>query len=220
MGFFKQQQDKKLGKQTRSAPTNPTSGSLLSQLELKLAVYKQELRNLNSRTARINRKKEMLSEFLPFCEGVVESNARENASLIPEILIFCIDSGFIDKAILFFEFGLANDLALPLKDGQEFKRDLPNFVIEEISNNSLSQKDYCDLEQLKIFATIVKDCDLTDEIRAKFYKALAFKSEFVDKKAALDFALTAQNLNPKIGLKNFLKRLETQPVDEPEIENK
>jgi hypothetical protein len=203
--------------------------------ELQRAVMGQclaELKGIQSIEAKIERKREMLPDFLPWVDGVLEASTADDYEpidddILTQVLIWSLDVHDFARALPLAAHVIRHNLALP----ERFKRTAATMIAEEIAEAGLkaaAQGEPFELDVLQQADELTAQEDMPDEARAKLKKAIglelarqaaALPDEGADgaaagKRAAVLAALEslkrALALNSKAGVKKDIERLERE----------
>lgn len=188
------------------------SASAASAYELQLlglAEDRRRLKDIQSREGKIDLKRQLLPQYLPWVEGVLAGNSGRQDNVLVTICIWAIDTGDFDLALRLGEYAITHQLALP----DQYKRTLPCALAEEIADQSIKA---INAEQpvapdgLAQAIALTADQDMPDEVRAKLYKAFGYAlraaERLEDGRAAL---IRALELDSRAGVKKDIERLET-----------
>lgn len=222
-----------------AAAADPTLDALRSTAtayELTRAALGQALaqvKNIQSIEAKIERKRELLPDFMPWVDGVLAADREaldagapyraEQDDILTQAFIWNLDVGNFAKGLELAEFILRHRLSLP----ERFKRTAATIVAEEIAEAALkaaAQGEPFDLPTLQSAEALTAGEDMPDEVRAKLKKAIGFElARQADamndegtvaggKRAAAAAALVelrrALELNGRCGVKKEIERLE------------
>lgn len=214
------------------------SGPAATEYELQRAVlgrHLARLRDIQSIERKIELKRELLPDLLPWAEGVLAAaNVEVGSAAADEVLshamIWSIDVGDYARALPMVAHVLRHRLPMP----ERFNRTVGTYVAEEIAEAALAKLEggeAFDLELLLTVEAMTADEDMHDEVAAKLNKAigreLARQADAIDpaaasapdmpaggKRAAIDAALRklarALELNPRAGVKKDIDRLERE----------
>ena len=201
---------------------NFEKGSAYELIMAKLHSDVLRLKQIQSIELKIKAKKEILPDYQPWIDGVLENGKGAQDVVLMTVLVWHIDVGNYDDAIRIAEYALQHDLVMP----DQYSRNLTTVLLDEISEAMLKQKFETPeaienaLAVLKKTAELTESRDAPDQARAKFLKALAqtllakigetdltneTKNDAMAAKAYLNRAL---ELDAKSGVKAELKRLE------------
>lgn len=196
-----------------------------------------ELKAIQSIEGKIERKRTLLPDFLPWCDGVLQAAADAETAgtryeaadddVLTQVLVWSLDVGDFDKGLEIGRHVIRYGLALP----ERFKRTAGTMIADEVAEAGLkaaAQGEAFALEVLQAADELTSDEDMPDEARAKLKKAIglelarqadALPAEGADgaaggKRAAIGAALTylkrARELNPKAGVVKEIERLERE----------
>lgn len=162
--------------------------------ELQLAQLNNDrhrLKQIQSIEAKIQLKQALVPIYLPYVEGIIEANKPIQDVVFMTILVWCIDVGNYEKALVMADFALRHNMIMP----DRFERSTATLVVEEIANGFLKKlKTNADidlpilwnLETLLENEEIPKEAlDMPDQVRAKLLVALA-KGEIKEINKAID----------------------------------
>lgn len=191
-----------------------------------------ELKSLQSVEAKISRKAEIVGDYEPWVEGVLDAAKADDFrgdhdEIVSQVLVWELDVGNFAKALAIAAHVLRYGLALP----ERFKRTAATMVAEEIADAGLKaagQGEHFELAVLQQADALTADEDMPDEVRAKLKKAIGLElariaadlpEEGADGaaggrraavEAALDMLRRALALNSKAGVKKEIERLERE----------
>jgi hypothetical protein len=200
------------------------------RLRARLGLCLDELRGIQSIEAKIERKRTMLPEFDAWVEGVLDAAKEDDFQpiqddIVTQVLVWLLDVGDYTRALPLGAHVLRYGLALP----ERFKRTAATMVAEEIADAALKaagQDETFELEVLQAADELTANEDMPDEVRAKLKKAIGLElARYADalpeqaadgaaggKRGAVEAALEslkrALALNPKVGVKKEIERLE------------
>jgi hypothetical protein len=213
--------------QPETAPYTPAVEVAARQIAMRMRHDLQRLKEIKSIDRKVAAKREMLPDYRPWCDGLLEAgrmtNGRELGSsgadkVLPVAMVWSIDTGDWPRALELAEHVLRFDVKLPAR----YERDAPTLVLEEIAEAALKAQakgDTFPIEILEQVDELTADVDMHDEPRAKLLKAIG--AELV--RAAgmstgdaivptIDRAIAvltrAHDLHDRVGVKTMLKGLE------------
>lgn len=182
----------------------------------------RKLQDVESHEARIPMKREFMAEFAPWIAGVLEADAPVQDEILMTNLVWAIDCGEFDLALMLGRFALKHGLALP----ERYNRTAACFLREDIAEVALAQPGAVPHEILVEIDQLTAAADMPDAAKAKLDKALGrswmAKAEDFDPSdetgpagGAAAFASEglahlqrALKLNAKIGVKKDIERAE------------
>lgn len=199
-----------------------------------LNIYEQQLLQLNSDKARLKQiqskqnkvelKRQLLPNYIPYVEGILETKPGLQDDIISEILVWAIDIHDFNLALNIAEYVLENGLKLP----DRFDRTEACFITEEITDaflKILKTNADVDISVLDRLETIITDealpkpvRDMPDEVKARLYLALGKAEQRLingESEADVPHAINAKNyleqavaLDDKCGGKTDLNKME------------
>ncbi|KRI03914.1 phage terminase small subunit [Acinetobacter baumannii] len=190
---------------------------------LQLNSDKNRLKNIQSKQNKIELKRQLLPNYKPYVEGILEVKPGVQDTVITEILVWAIDIGDYEFALDIAEYVLEHGLKLP----DRFERSEACFITEDIADEFLKtlKTDVAvditvleRLEQLITDETLAQSKrDMPDEVKAKLYLALG-KTEMrfvtgeelvdlVHATRARDFLDQACKLDDKCGGRTDLNKM-------------
>jgi len=214
----------------------PVTGAAATEYELqraRLGVDLRRLKEIQSIKSKIELKRDLLPEYVPWVAGVLDAAAAGargvQDDILVQVMIWRIDVGDYDGALPLIDYVLRWSLALP----ERFNRTAATLIVEEIAEaalKSIKQGEDFSLELLQRIEAIGADHDMHDQVRAKLMKALGLQvARVVDaiapdadgpagqRRAGIDAALRylrrAQELNSKAGVVKEIERLERMARD-------
>ena len=174
---------------------------------MQLADHKRSLKQAQS----IERKKEMKSkivaEYDAYIDGVLEAQSGQQDDVLMTLLIWHIDAGNYDRALEIAEYAIIHDLQTP----DQYERTTGCLIVEEISTAALaSENDESpfSLETLNRVQDLTAELDMFDQVRAKFFRALAEAHEREgNDEEAIGYYEKALKLHERVGCKQALTAL-------------
>ncbi|AZP30626.1 phage terminase small subunit [Acinetobacter pittii] len=219
---FQQHQAKSAAETAAEFGTMLNTNAYEQQL-LQLNSDKNRLKNIQSKQNKIELKRQLLPNYKPYVEGILEVKPGVQDAVITEILVWAIDIGDYDFALDIAEYVLEHGLKLP----DRFERSEACFITEDIADEFLKTLktdvavDITVLERLEQLITdeslVQSKRDMPDEVKAKLYLALG-KTEMrfvtgeelvdlVHATRARDFLDQACKLDDKCGGRTDLNKM-------------
>ncbi|MFA3038838.1 terminase [Acinetobacter pittii] len=174
---FQQHQAKSAAETAAEFGTMLNTNAYEQQL-LQLNSDKNRLKNIQSKQNKIELKRQLLPNYKPYVEGILEVKPGVQDAVITEILVWAIDIGDYDFALDIAEYVLEHGLKLP----DRFERSEACFITEDIADEFLKTLktdvavDITVLERLEQLITdeslVQSKRDMPDEVKAKLYLAL------------------------------------------------
>ncbi len=175
----------------------------------KLAADRRTLKGIQSIARKIEVKKRLLPEYLEYVAGVLESGRGAQDDVIVTVMIWMIDAGGYDDALMIARYALKHGLALP----EQFERTLASAVVEQYADAALAalaEGETFDAALLANVAELTEGADMHDQVRAKLYKSLGYAFTESEPQAKLHYLRKALSLNDRVGVKRDIERLEKQ----------
>lgn len=203
-----------------NAPADPAIMTLKAQIAGKLSADLAALKQIQSRKAKIEAKRQMLPAYEAYVAGVIEADVGGDDEVLATVLVWRIDVGDWPAVLPLADYALRHGLTAPAR----FKRDMPTTMVEEpaetlaalLTGDSLPEAIEAAATALDELLDLTADADMADEVRAKAYKALALSRKDAAPADALICAKTAASYDPKCGVKTLIQQLEkagTVPAD-------
>lgn len=215
---------------TPSTPSRPTPvNSAAAQIRLRFVHDLRRLKEIKSTEAKIAAKRQMLPEYISWCDGWLEAGrctvGRELGlsgadDVLPTVMVWSIDIGDWSRALELAAHVLRFRIAMP----ERYKRDAATLVVEEIAeaaNRAQARSQPFPLSVLEQVEELTTGIDMHDEVQAKLQKALGVElarlagevdtgaDDFVTAaNRALEPLRRAQELNPRAGTKTKVGQLE------------
>lgn len=207
----------------------PASGATIAspadraaaQIAMRLTHDLRRLKEIKAISLKVDAKKQMLPEYRDWIVGLLAADAGvgggTSAEVAPTIMVWMIDIGEYDDALVIGEFLLRHNVPLPSR----YQRDLPTLIVEEIAEAALKAQAADQpfaLDVLEKLESLTEDVDMHDQVKAKLVKALGVemlrRAEDLEvgeaSRAALNQAVYylrgAQTLHDRIGVKDKIKR--------------
>jgi tetratricopeptide (TPR) repeat protein len=172
----------------------------------KLAEDKRVLKGIQSIEQKIAVKAQRLPEYAAWVEGSLLADTLAQDDVLGTVMVWRIDTGDIDGALAIAEPMLRHDLKLP----EHYQRDLATLVVEEIAERAAHLPDSVTAEQLLRVGALTEGRDMPDEVRAKLHKATGLALRSSAPAQAIEHLQRALQLNPRLGLKTEIGRLQKQ----------
>jgi tetratricopeptide (TPR) repeat protein len=174
---------------------------------------RRTLKTIKSIQAKIEKKRELLPEFMPYINGVLSEGKGAKDDVLMTMMVWCIDVGDFEKALEIGAYAVKHNIETP----DQYERDTVSILAEEIAEGVKLQlaKEDADADALaNVMAravAIVGDADMHDEIKAKVHKYYGYALRAAeDPEGALEQLKQALTLNERIGVKQDIQQLERQ----------
>ena len=189
-----------------------------SQYELmlyKLAEDKRRLKDIQSIERKADVKAQLLPEYLPWIDGTLANDSGRQDDVLMTVFVWAIDIGEFDLALRIGNYAILHGLTMP----DQYKRDVPCVLAEEIADYALKQDDSGLVSQQPHIAQALgatANCDMPDEVRAKLLKANGYALRAAgDLVQAREYLVRALQLHEKVGVKKDIERLATLIKNSP-----
>jgi hypothetical protein len=199
-----------------------------AQINLRLQHDLRRLRDIQSIEKKIEAKRDMLPAYAAWVEGLVSAGTGLEEDVLPTIMIWRIDTGDYDGALVLAEHVLEHGVPLPAR----YDRSAPALIVEEIATAALKAQQAGETFSLEILARIdmlTGAADMHDQIRAKLKKAIGVEqmrgamNEAGDTLAnpalarlAMDTLARARHLDQRVGVTDRIKKLTKLLPPKPE----
>ena len=205
-----------------AAEENPLALATGYELMLhKLANDRRRLKETQSTELKAEIKRELLSEYVPYVEGVLAAGTGVQDEVLMTILIWRIDAGDGQGAIEIARYAIAHQLLLP----DQFKRTTATLIAEEFADLAKRARDgglLVDVTSLNTVLEITAGQDMPDEVRAKLHKEIGLAlslsigeppfaaEQLALGSTALEHMKRAMQLHDKVGIKKEMQKLERE----------
>jgi len=199
------------GKSAAEAAVKGRSLEQTNQYEImliQLAEDKRRLKEIQSFERKAELKAELLPEYAPYVDGVLESDAGVQDDVLMTLMVWRIDAGDLWGALEIGKYAMAHNLVTP----EQYKRDTATLLAEEVAdyalNKVLSQKETVNPELVLLTQQATADRDMPDEVRSKLHKAVGVAVADMNRELALTHLNRALELNKNSGVKKLIERIE------------
>lgn len=154
------------------AEDGPAAGEyrqLLAALQLDM----NRLRQVQSTERKIEAKREMIGQYLPWVEGALAASPPAQDEIVGNMLVWAFDIADWELAFRLARHVLDHGLALP----ERYRRTPATLIAEEVAEAGLAPRAAnapapISREWLQRFAALVEGHDIFDQVRAKLAKAI------------------------------------------------
>lgn len=174
---------------------------------------RRTLKTIKSIQAKIEKKRELLPDFMPYINGVLSEGKGAKDDVLMTMMVWCIDVGDFEKALEIGAYAVKHNIETP----DQYDRDTVSILAEEIAEGVKTQleKEGADADALaNVMAravAVVGDHDMHDQIKAKLHKSYGYALRAAeDPEGALEQLKQALTLNERIGVKQDIQQLERQ----------
>jgi len=199
------------------------------QIMLRLTHDLRRLKDIKSVANKIVAKRQMIPEYLSWIEGeLAAGEAVERGKLatslaseiLPTVMVWAIDTAQWPLALRLAAHVLRHDVALPAR----YERDAPTLILEEIAEAAIRDQVKgvpFPIDVLHQVEHLVDGVDMHDQPRAKMVKAISAElvraceslpegspDRIAGATAAIERLREAVELDPRIGVKSVIQRLE------------
>ncbi|MGN4063602.1 phage terminase small subunit [Burkholderia gladioli] len=183
-----------------AASTQRGQDRAYEMMRAKLATDQRRLKETQSVERKVEIKREILPDYVPYISEVLERDAGGQDDVVTTIMLWRLDARDMGGAMDIARYAIRHGLTMPA----HFDRTLPATVAEGFA-------DTADVPSglLAEVMDLTASFDMVDQIRAKLFKAYGVALSAVDPDAALAAFRRAFELNDKIGVKRDIARLET-----------
>jgi hypothetical protein len=182
------------------------TGSAYDLMLAKLAEDKRVLKSIQSIQQKIAVKRQRLPEYEAWIAGVLEADQPVQDDVFATLMVWHIDTGALDAALDMAAHLLKHDLKLP----EHYQRDVATLVVEEIADQCEKPGAVVTVDQLLRVGQLTSERDMPDEVRAKLHKAIGLALRDTVPTQALDHLQHALRLNPRLGIKTEIGKLQKQ----------
>lgn len=174
---------------------------------MQLAEHKRSLKAAQSVDRKKAMKQTIVADYDAYIDGVIESDKGQQDDVLMTLLVWHIDAGNYDRALDIAEYAIRHDLQTP----DQYERTTGCLIVEEIADAALAAAN--DEEQFNFDALLrtnelTAELDMFDQVRAKFFRAVAEGYERSGNDAeAIDFYERALKLHDRVGCKQALTAL-------------
>ncbi|WP_298682740.1 phage terminase small subunit [uncultured Thiothrix sp.] len=173
----------------------------------KLKADLKRLSSIRSQTRRLDVKREILTEYSNYLDGVlsapVANHSRQDAVMV-WCAVWSADVGDVSRALQLAAYAIQHNMQAP----EGFNRSLVEAITEEVSRNVLSANPADHLPDMQALWALVDGLDMSDTITAKLCKAYGLALVPTDPQRAAQLLEQAQAMQPNIGVKGHLKKLQ------------
>lgn len=187
--------------------TSTANASAYEFMLVKLAEDKRRLKELKSIERKAEVKAKLLHEYQPWIEGVLAGDSSRQDDVLMTV-VWTIDIGDFAATLTIGEYAIRHGLTIP----DQYKRDMPCVLAEEIAETALKETDEVRAAILPMLLTasgLVEREDIPDEVRTKLCKAIGYAYRAAGDLPMASSALTrALELHSKVGAKCDIELIE------------
>ncbi|KGA41220.1 terminase [Pectobacterium odoriferum] len=191
----------------------------------RLRMDKSQLSQVQSAATKAELKRELLSNYQGWVNGVLASDSGQADEVLTTVMIWSVDAGLISDALRIADYILRHRLPMP----DQYKRTVATTLVDEICDPALAAFK-ADVSVAPLAADLLLQLerltaseDMPDQVRAKLYKTLGYtlRLDANELSAARDWLQRAVTLFDGIGVKRDIELLgrAIKKATEPEEEN-
>ncbi|WP_019604557.1 phage terminase small subunit [Teredinibacter turnerae] len=204
----------------RSPYGNEQTGDAYQLHLAALTEARQRLKDIQGIERKIEFKKNVLPEFMPYLQGVLESGQGAQDQVVATLMVWCLDIGDIETGIALARYMLEHNMA----SGDQYSRSTAALLVEETTDPllrngltlrwkngeiiNMADANASHLAQLHTIEALTREHDMHDQIRAKLFKAigcyLALSKQYAQAITAFERAV---KLDINVGVKKHIERL-------------
>lgn len=170
---------------------------------MQLAEHKRALKEIQSREKKAELKAEILPDYIPYVNGVIESDIGIQDLVLMTVMVWRIDTGDLAGALDIGKYALAHNLKTP----EQYNRDTATLLAEEIAEYVIAQGEDSEVFELALIADLqTKDFDMPDQVRAKVHKAIGLSLASKNYDLAIEHLERALELDKKSGVTKILEK--------------
>lgn len=180
---------------------------------MQLIEHKRRLKTIESIERKIEAKRGMLADFIPWVQGVLDADSGRQDDVLVTIMLWTLDVGLLADALPLARYVIHHGLDTP----DSYERKAATLIAEEVADTSAKQLaagDVPDAALLLEYVALLTHSDMFDQVRAKLFKstALALQARAADgdKPHALALMKRAVELHDKVGCKKDIELLERE----------
>lgn len=207
------QQAKAAAEAGKANANKPQTGDQYELMAAALWEARRTLKGIKSIEAKVAKKAELLPQFAPYTQGVLEQGNGAQDDVLMTCMVWFFDIGDLDSGLEIAEYALRHNLNTP----DHYDRDTASLVAEQVADEAMKflASEITDVDGLlgtlhRAFA-LTESADMHDQIRAKLHKALGYAwREKGELHPALENFNRALALNDRAGVKKDIEKLERE----------
>ncbi|QJT12826.1 terminase [Aeromonas sp. 2692-1] len=177
---------------------------------MQLAEHRRTLKGIQSIERKIDAKRPMLAVYKPWIDGLLAADRGGQDDVLVTVMLWTLDTGDLEGALPMASYVIRHGLSTP----DRYERTAATMIAEEVADTAIKQQEAgagptCEL--LTAYLSLLADCDIFDQVRAKLHKAVgrACYAEGLKQQAAEHYR-RAIELHDKVGIKKELEVLERE----------
>ena len=210
--LHKQREEARRAAERAATEETPVRGSAHELALAQMAQDKRQLKEIQSTERRQELKAELMAEnWNAYIDGALAADSGAHDPVISQMLPWCFDVGDIERALRVGDYLIRHDLPAP----ESFARSAPAVFAEAWLKTPDGVIPPISALQLGDVLETISGHDMVDEILAKLHRALgeALYSEG-DNERALTHLRRAVELNPKVGAKPMIAKIEKEVAEQ------
>lgn len=191
----------------QGAEQHHTGRTAYEQQLAQLVDHRRRLKDIQSIERKIELKRQLLPEYLPWIEGVLQGGKGNPDEVFVTGLTWALDVQDWPLAVRMADYALKHKLPLP----DRFARTLGTLIAEETADAALAPDATVPVDTLIEVDLLTRGEDMPDQVRAKLRKAIgkAFRASG-NPVEALEYLKQALSLDSKTGVKKDIEQLERE----------
>lgn len=179
---------------------------------MQLTEFRRRLKQIESIERKIEAKRGMLPDFIPWVTGVMDADRGGQDDVFVTVMLWTLDTGDLQAALPMAQYVIRHKLDTP----DRYERSAATLIAEEVADNANRMLDEApntapSSELLLEYVELLADSDMFDQVRAKLLKAtgraLLLNGNADDDAKALEMMKRAIALHDRIGLKKEVEVL-------------
>ena len=191
-------------------PMDARSENQYELMLMQLAEHRRRLKQIQSIERKIEVKRQLLPEYAPYIQGVLQGNSGRQDDVLMTVLVWYIDTGEIEKALQIAEYALQHDLQTP----DRYERSLACLVAEEVADTSLKLMDSESAVSPDLIGktiSLTEEHDMFDQVRARLLKAYGMSlTKSGNQTEAVEPLKRALELDDRSGVKKLIEQTERE----------
>ncbi|MCY9836470.1 phage terminase small subunit [Aeromonas media] len=177
---------------------------------MQLAEHRRTLKGIQSIERKIDAKRTMLPVYTPWIDGLLAADRGGQDDVLVTVMLWTLDTGDLEGAFNMADYVIRHGLSTP----DRYERTAATLIAEEVADTGIKLQEAGagpSLTLLNSYLTLLADCDIFDQVRAKLHKAVG-RACYADglKQQAADHYRRALELHDKVGIKKELEVLERE----------
>jgi hypothetical protein len=177
---------------------------------MQLAEHRRRLKQIQSIERKIELKRQLLPEYVPYVQGVLEADSGRQDDVLMTVLVWRIDTGDIEGALSIAAYAIRHDLQTP----DRYERSTACLIAEEVADTALKLMDGdtpIPPELITLTLELTADKDMFDQVRAKLLKAQGLcLLKAGQQAAAMEPLKRALELDDRCGVKKLIEVTERE----------